>query len=558
MKKSLLFAFSAMMALNSCSKSNEEVVKHNDKVSFTSSINGVKSRATASNFEEGDQISVFAVDGFIAHTNNAMYEYVDGKFISDEAISYDYADQELTFSAVYPYGESRSSGFQFTVADDQSVEGAYEASDLLAAISEPTQSLTPELKFDHKMAAIEISVVGGEASQVEVFAKKSAACYYDTDKYLLDDQESASAIVAQNNESSFRVVVVPQSIAASETFVKVVIDGVDYKWVLSSDVELASGTKYSCTATIKGSDVEFSGMISDWNDGGDITLEPTEDTEESASPKIGDYYYSDGTWSDGGLVSIDADGLNPVWAEVKPAPDASKTVIGIVCMNNPDRMEQSLKDAGFNHGYVIALRNGHGANSDLTSYSSDGYTPDELIGDALKLASSWYNQHKGYEHTHALLEAYPGSGMWDYPAFDWTTTKDEGYEFPADAPDSSSDWFVPSTGQLWDAFANLCGHEVAEYFKEWQTMGYDATYYCSETVSYDVIAKFNETIALVPAELKEDVVEDSAYHHTASFWTSTPYDSESVCIFSIGSEGLVECMTDWCNSSLYVRPILAF
>ena len=49
-----------------------------------------------------------------------------------------------------------------------------------------------------------------------------------------------------------------------------------------------------------------------------------------APPKVGDYYYSDGTWSDGGLVSIDADGLNPVWAEEKPAPVEGKTVIGIV------------------------------------------------------------------------------------------------------------------------------------------------------------------------------------------------------------------------------------
>lgn len=38
------------------------------------------------------------------------------------------------------------------------------------------------------------------------------------------------------------------------------------------------------------------------------------------APKIGDYLYSDGTWSDGGLISIGSDGLNPVWAEEKPAP----------------------------------------------------------------------------------------------------------------------------------------------------------------------------------------------------------------------------------------------
>lgn len=56
------------------------------------------------------------------------------------------------------------------------------------------------------------------------------------------------------------------------------------------------------------------------------------------APKIGDYYYSDGTWSDGGLVSIEADGLNPVWADTKPAPVAGKTVIGIVCQTDENRI----------------------------------------------------------------------------------------------------------------------------------------------------------------------------------------------------------------------------
>lgn len=40
---------------------------------------------------------------------------------------------------------------------------------------------------------------------------------------------------------------------------------------------------------------------------------------EPAPPKVGDYYYSDGTWSDGGLISMDANGCNAVWAEQKPA-----------------------------------------------------------------------------------------------------------------------------------------------------------------------------------------------------------------------------------------------
>lgn len=47
-------------------------------------------------------------------------------------------------------------------------------------------------------------------------------------------------------------------------------------------------------------------------------------------PKIGDYYYSDGTWSDGGFLGFAEDGITARWAEPKPAPVEGKTVIGII------------------------------------------------------------------------------------------------------------------------------------------------------------------------------------------------------------------------------------
>ena len=71
-----------------------------------------------------------------------------------------------------------------------------------------------------------------------------------------------------------------------------------------------------------------------------ITYKETTQTIDDPieAPKVGDYYYSDGTWSDGGLISINADGTSPVWAEEKPAPVEGKTVIGIVAMTDPSRM----------------------------------------------------------------------------------------------------------------------------------------------------------------------------------------------------------------------------
>lgn len=44
--------------------------------------------------------------------------------------------------------------------------------------------------------------------------------------------------------------------------------------------------------------------------------------------KFGDYYYSDGTWSDGGLRA--KVGSAYIWEEQTPKPEKGKTVIGIV------------------------------------------------------------------------------------------------------------------------------------------------------------------------------------------------------------------------------------
>lgn len=272
-------------------------------------------------------------------------------------------------------------------------------------------------------------------------------------------------------------------------------------------------------------------------------------TVNALAPKIGDYFYSDGTWSDGGLISIDADGLNPVWAETKPAPVEGKTVIGIVFQTFPERIAQSDKDKGYTHGYVMATKTAHGADKPTTYWTSEC----DFTGlEGAKLASTWYANVNGYEETMKVKEKFANDLPGLAPAFDLVLN-----QFTP-APSSTSGWFLPSTGQLWDLMANLCGGEAAALMKEWQTLNYDATYYCSEKVSYDAMAYFNNLMALVPEADKENMVVNDDGHPFCSLWSSTPYDDESVCIVNIGKDGLIECMTDWYNSDCVARPILAF
>ena len=135
-------------------------------------------------------------------------------------------------------------------------------------------------------------------------------------------------------------------------------------------------------------------------------------------PKVGDYYYSDGTWSDGGLLSINDDGTDPVWKDVKPAPEAGKTVIGIVFQTDAKRISATEKAAGHTNGLVMAVRTAHGEKSMFTRYSFD--SDFENIPNK-KLGTSWYGDIEGYNWTEEIKKAYPGDKISQCPAFDFTT-----------------------------------------------------------------------------------------------------------------------------------------
>ena len=130
-------------------------------------------------------------------------------------------------------------------------------------------------------------------------------------------------------------------------------------------------------------------------------------------PKVGDYFYSDGTWSDGGLISMDADGQNAVWADEKPAPISGKTVIGIVFQTQPERLAQSDIEKGY-QGYVVATRTAHGADKPTTWWSTDW---DFSCLKAAKLASTWYTNVNGYEETMTVKETYVDNLAEMMPAF---------------------------------------------------------------------------------------------------------------------------------------------
>lgn len=286
-----------------------------------------------------------------------------------------------------------------------------------------------------------------------------------------------------------------------------------------------------------------------------VEPDPEDPGTTVADPKVGDYYYSDGTWSDGGLVSIESDGTNPVWADEKPSPVAGKTVIGIVFSTDQSRISTAEKNAGYTHGLVVSTKGAHAPGAKETRYCMS-FDEDVAYLGQKKLGSSWYADINGYSNTNTIV-TNAGNNIASWPAFDWTVT-----DFSPSAPVATSGWYVPGIGQVWDILANLGGNELAAYLKTMRTYSSDVTRSDGITLTYDVAAQLNSVMAKVPDSQKEDFVYTTPRMgvNYSELMSSSLYDNTdgNVCLFWIASDGFFQPMTEWTDTECLCRPVLSF
>lgn len=190
----------------------------------------------------------------------------------------------------------------------------------------------------------------------------------------------------------------------------------------------------------------------------------------AADLKMGDYLYSDGTTSDGGLRKLYPDGT----VETAPgavAPEAGKTVIGIVF--HAGRHATDASDytspltaggptlASEMRGYAVAITDAHNNYNDMPCWANktiplglkDTYSSNEYDWNGYANCQAMHNcvkdyADKGWEMRHFqaawACENY-GNRALDY---DGNPTDDYAWQAPLKAPTGTSGWFLPSCGQL--------------------------------------------------------------------------------------------------------------
>lgn len=188
--------------------------------------------------------------------------------------------------------------------------------------------------------------------------------------------------------------------------------------------------------------------------------------------KMGDYLYSDGTTSDGGLRKLFPDGTVETAPEAV-APEAGKTVIGIVF--HAGRHATDASDytspltaggptlAGEVRGYAVAI-----TDATLgTSYGAKwvaGPEGEYSFRSGVSTDKYAWNGYANCRAIHDYVTAHTGEG-WEMRHFqaawscetygnrsldyDGNPTSDYAWQAPLKAPAGTSGWFLPSVGQLY-------------------------------------------------------------------------------------------------------------
>ena len=247
-------------------------------------------------------------------------------------------------------------------------------------------------------------------------------------------------------------------------------------------------------------------------------------SQEEPKPETGDYFYSDGTWS----------------SEL----DMSKTVLGIVFVPSPERFGEAEKQAGYTNGLVIALKNA----AESISWSKNDIDIPELEN---TYRDAFYNDLSGLHNTNTVW-ARDDYSETEYRAFaavaSWNSE-----DSPYKAPENTSGWFLPSSGQMYDMFhclGNLEGLEEAEvsgHSYSWKGISYS-----------DFADRLNAWMSEIPDGQKDIFMSNGTSEH---LWTSSEtFDSDAREWSFYSTSNMVACNNTkktW-DVGMNARPMLAF
>ena len=426
--------------------------------------------------------------------------------------------------------------------------------DLMYATAMGRYDQNVNLRFNHRMAKVEFTVTAGEGITEEELEAATVTLFGDTEAYFsggmvgLADQSDGEIKPYHNTaDKKYEAVVVPQNMTG-KPLIRISIREKSFVYTPETDAagKLEANKRYTYSITVKANGIEVQMVTGGtWNAGGEESIVSKEVKFFKADElKIGDYFYSDGTWGDGGLRKLHPDG-NMEIASPKPTPvlqsknGANRTVIGIVFQTEPNRIgtaEKSKLGNGNVHGLVMAVKN---AATDIPW----GPETDEGLAKC-KSKKQIYNDISGYgnfEHIRANRRNFN-----KYPAFkavDAWNAKGSSQK----APSNTTGWFLPSSGQWWDILQNLGGCSALAQ-PDFQNSSDACDFIMSD--QGDVSAALNRWMTHIADDNKN-------LFYNGWFWSSSEYSSAGVICWYASSHN-ASCYWIFKSPENHVRPVLAF
>ena len=335
MKKYLPLLAGLALLLTACdNKENKEpVTPETDFSDVTVRIEPIITKATETNFEASDAIGLTITREAGAYATNEKLVY-DGTAFSGSLKWYAEGGDKATLAAYYPYAASVPT--TFTVATDQSADGALAASDFLSAVKTDVlpSANAISMVFKHQLCRIVITVVNNSGAAIDGITLKGLN---PTATIAADLTASAAAGTAAADIKTAKVgenyiaIVPPQTVS-----IKAAVDylGLTREQQLT-EADLLAGNQYSLAIVVNPADIKviLAGEIENWLDGGEITGEPEDENnnehlDEGYITYAGDRYnvvqMKDGKW-------WMAQNLRFVPEGITPASDLTAVTAGVFC-----------------------------------------------------------------------------------------------------------------------------------------------------------------------------------------------------------------------------------
>ncbi len=440
----------------------------------------------------------------------------------------------------------------------------YAAFDVLYASAMGRYDQAVTLRFLHRMAKIEVTLTAGEGITEEELKDATVTIFGDPTTH------STAGLVSPGDQSDGEIkpyydaatkkyeALVPPQDMTGKPFIRISIGSNAFTYTPDTEAagkfDFFGGKRYAYAITVKANGIDVKAVTgATWSDGGEENITSKQVQLFKADElKIGDYFYSDGTWSDGGLRKRYDDG-NVVIADPKPAPvltnpttGASRTVVGIVFQTDKSRIgakeKEKLGGEDKVHGLVMCVK-----NAATNQKWSTAWNISEFPKECATIADS-YNDISGYGNCEHIRSSH---GSFDnYPAF-----KDaDGYNTTCPVPTTTTGWYLPSVGQLWDIFQNLgCVTALAD--KDQQTSSLNQNSWSSQS---KISAAINRWMTYIADENKNVfgnqnfILSSSEFNsfRVKAWWSS--YNGEN------GEDNIICSSVTKENDDCHVRPVLAF